>query len=98
MTLYFDDYGPAYTDTIGWISVVTNSMTYRLITSKDRDEMKSENSYVSALYCYMPRSTVHLKLGMVSNNKKNELPKLKVLPYALKAEEDGKCRVRSQNG
>ena len=65
---------------------------------KDLDEMKSENSYVSALYCYMPRSTVHLKLGMVSNNKKNELPKLKVLPYALKAEEDGKCRVRSQNG
>ena len=27
MTLYFDDYGPAYTDTIGWILVATNSMT-----------------------------------------------------------------------
>ena len=33
MTLYFNDYGPAYTDTIGWILVATNSMTYRLITS-----------------------------------------------------------------
>ena len=33
MTLYFDDYGPAYIDTIGWILVATNSMTYRLITS-----------------------------------------------------------------
>ena len=33
ITLYYNDYGPAYTDTVGWLSVATNTMTHRLRTS-----------------------------------------------------------------
>ena len=29
-----DYYGPAHTVTIGWLMVATNTMTYRLMTSK----------------------------------------------------------------
>ena len=49
MTLYFDDYGPAYIDTIGWILVATNSMTYRLITSKE-ELVKLNGIYVAKIY------------------------------------------------
>ena len=35
ITLYYNDYGPAYTDTVGWLSVATNTMTHRLRTSMD---------------------------------------------------------------
>ena len=31
--LYYNDYCPAYTDTVGWLSVATNTMTHRLRTS-----------------------------------------------------------------
>ena len=30
----FDYYGPAHTVTIGWLMVATNTMTYRLISSR----------------------------------------------------------------
>ena len=33
ITLYYNDYDPAYTDTVGWLSVATNTMTHRLRTS-----------------------------------------------------------------
>ena len=28
ITLSYNDYGPAYTDTVGWLSVATNTMTH----------------------------------------------------------------------
>ena len=36
ITLYYNDYGPAYTDTVGWLSVATNTMTHHLRTSDVR--------------------------------------------------------------
>ena len=36
ITLYYNDYGPAYTDTVCWLSVATNTMTHRLRTSDSK--------------------------------------------------------------
>ena len=46
ITLYYNDYDPAYTDTVGWLSVATNTMTHRLRTSILKDKQFQTGIYL----------------------------------------------------
>ena len=45
--LYYNDYGPTYTDTVGWLSVATNTMTHRLRTSHIRNPCPEQTILLS---------------------------------------------------
>ena len=59
ITLYYNDYGPAYTDTVGWLSVATNTMTHRLRTSSS---LQSEESLIKWIPGLINFSVVHFVL------------------------------------
>ena len=57
--LYYNDYCPAYTDTVGWLSVATNTMTHRLRTSSS---LQSEESLIKWIPGLINFSVVHFVL------------------------------------
>ena len=45
-TLYCDYYGPAYTDTVGWLAVATSTMMHRFRTSKKKITISFSSFYI----------------------------------------------------